>query len=429
MVETEKNEKALEQKWAFVCEFYKSVFESDLARLTSILSSEVNSVSSPPDWEKNYLILSLCVSSIASKSLPELKKAGFQLIDSEGGLIIIHSDFLAIQNEWANIETDEKIRAIPWSSQHALKALKRQLILKKQQRRRHNDILNAALNLLNQEKRKEVQKTMKNLPARFSPKAIENLVLVALPSIYDNPELYRMIYNNNALFEIMVKLFNKTPWFKVDESGIILASKQYRDDDLDIDEDGSPHGHDFFSWVADKTQGDVAEMISFSDETGNHEGDHWIIDVWLNMVMDAGETCNWISEGLVNALTEREQPSIIEPDCFFDLNTYFNKFSSLGQQKLIHFKHELIYNAGALCWESIRKLVEEKMHIEKKEAWSYIFKAFLEAGLKIKNATQFHNQHDVEHFVFISVLNLLEIQTDEFKQKYLTINQKRKNRA
>lgn len=103
-------------------------------------------------------------------------------------------------------------------------------------------------------------------------KSQEN-IWVALPSPYDDLKLWESL----GLKKNDFKMFK--PWGKMHERGVLTASRIYRDDKNNKDENGTPRGHDYFSYIA-RNFSTAEEMFEFMETKGIHEGGHGSAD-WI----------------------------------------------------------------------------------------------------------------------------------------------------
>lgn len=250
-----------------------------------------------------------------------------------GGLIVAHVDFLTIQDEFTHLEQG-KGEQIPWNATMSLEILGKAIGAGKQYRQRHNQYFGNALKLLSSNKVSRLNELIEHHKHMMDN---GDELLVALPSHLDSPKLWES-------FNLKGKILDRIPaWAKVYEHGLILASRQYRDD--------NPRGHDYFSYDARAVRlGEEPDMTTKPVKTWQHERSHGISDALLIDLLKL-DTQNPIYEGLPGALGEDGRERKKSPS-FSELltNPYPND---------VAVRRDTAYYSGARYWEALRRVVSK----------------------------------------------------------------------
>lgn len=204
-------------------------------------------------------------------------------------------------------------------------------------RNRHSDLFRAALTQIPNPQLQVIQQRLdKHKDLLTDP---NNFVMVAIPSHLDNPKLWET-------FGLKGKLLDRIgPWSKINEQGVILASRKYRDD--------NPRGHDFFAYAAkEEREGRGTSMSDvLANRTGKHEGSHGITDALFMDLLNI-DAYNPIYEGFVGALGEddREKRQSVS---FGQLLR--DPYPTDTKQRM-----DNAYYAGAKYWTALKQILQKK---------------------------------------------------------------------
>jgi hypothetical protein len=274
-----------------------------------------------------------------------------------GGLIIPHVDFLTIQNEFSQLE---KVRGEepPWNAEKSIEAMGIAIKAGKQYRTRHINLFHNALALLDSNKIRRIQRLVKYHKHMLID---TNEVLVALPSHLDASKLWESFGLRGPILDRI------PPWAKVYEHGLILASREYRNDD--------PRGHDYFSYAARAIRlGETPDMSTKLSLTWQHERSHGISDAILIDLLGL-DTQNPIYEGLPGALGEdgrerKQSPSL-------------NELLTNPYPDDVAIRRNTAYYSGARYWESLRRNV---INSGSNNPWPVIIGAALDTAIDMSDA-------------------------------------------
>ena len=178
-----------------------------------------------------------------------------------GGAIIPHRDFLSIQDDFTSIEGENE-NSSKWNAEMSIESLGKYIGTMRNYRNRHNVFFSEALQQLPTPRLQVVQPLIdKHRNLLTDP---DNFVMVAIPSHFDNPKLWEQ-------FGLRGKLLDRIGrWSKINEQGVILASRLHRNDD--------PRGHDYFAYAAKSVKnGETKTMTDKLLLTAQHEGSHGAI--------------------------------------------------------------------------------------------------------------------------------------------------------
>lgn len=270
-----------------------------------------------------------------------------------GGVVVPHRDFLNIQDEFASIEGSGGDTS-KWNAEMSIDSLGKYIGTMRSYRNRHSTFFRAALLQLPPAQEEIIQPFVdkhKNLLADPN-----DFVMVAIPSHFDNPKLWEQ-------FGLHGKLLDRIGmWSKINEQGVILASRLHRNDD--------PRGHDYFSYAARAVRnGETKTMTDKLLLTAQHEGSHGIADALLMDILKL-DAYNPIYEGLVGALGEDERYSRSK--------TPFNQFLETPYPVDTNTRMDRAYYDGTRFWEATRRILQ-KRGIEK--VWPTIISTSLSTAL------------------------------------------------
>lgn len=170
------------------------------------------------------------ISALASAN--QLPIQDWEVRQVKGGRVIAHKDFVNIQNEFSNLEKDGASK-LPWDSAKCMEAFQNYIETKTRYRQRHISFFQQSLEKLDEKTRETVLSVSRErFPQLMS--ASEGMTIIALPSWLDNRELW-------ISMGITSNLTTRIPaWVKIYEIGVVLASREHRND--------RPQGHDYFSY-------------------------------------------------------------------------------------------------------------------------------------------------------------------------------------
>ncbi len=324
------------------------------------------------------------------------------------GKIIVHNDFLETQNLFSELETGEA-HNLTWNADLTLQTFQDFMSITLDYRKRHKAIYDEALGLMSTQDRVTVRLFYQGNLANSHD---EGLLLVAVPSPFDNPILWKNVF---GFSEQQIEKLNT--YSKIHECGVILSSKKYRDD--------KPRGHDYFSYAARAViKHEVATIQDKFLLTAKHEGSHGIIDETVLSLISVSNS-NPIDEGFVNAISGE-----VKADAYTYLslqNLLENPKPSLTEMepdKLADYKREANYIAGTKFFHSLFQLVKTKEGGADETIWSKITAKMFKLALQLKkdNLTGTENQK-----ISIFMKRLIEelgIPFQELQSIYDSLNQK-----
>lgn len=286
--------------------------------------------------------------NISAQAKADKLTDGWKVIPVSGGLIVAHRDFLDIQNQFFELEKSNDNNPL-WNESLCLAAFEKYIGAVVNFRQRHIGYFNQALATLDKNKRKKVSDITQNKFPHMLQIATDDMVIVAIPSQFDNPQLWSNFGFTNGL------LGRIPSWAKIHESGVILGSRLHRDD--------KPRGHDYFSYAARSVRtGETPQMDEKLVLTGQHEGSHSITDALLIHLLKIASD-NPIYEGIPGALGKDERET---------------KYTKVPYRKLLDDpcpetteRSETVYVAGAKYWASLVKIMQSRRFSEE-ESWAKI---------------------------------------------------------
>lgn len=272
-----------------------------------------------------------------------------------GGVVVPHRDFLNIQDDFASIEGSGEDTSM-WNAEMSIDSLGKYIGTMRNYRNRHSAFFREALLQLPSAQEQIIQPLVekrKNLLADPN-----DFVMVAIPSHFDNPKLWEQ-------FGLRGKLLDRIGlWSKINEQGVILASRLHRNDD--------PRGHDYFSYAARAVRN--SETKTMTDKlllTAQHEGSHGITDALLMDILKL-DAYNPIYEGLVGALGEDERYSRSK--------TPFSQFVETPYPADTNTRMDHAYYDGTKFWEAMRRILQKRGI---KKVWPTIISTSLDSALDI----------------------------------------------
>lgn len=306
------------------------------------------------------------VSAIASAG--NLPVHDWEIKQVNGGRIVAHRDFLNIQNEFSSLELPETAK-LAWDSDRCMDAFQDYIEKKTEFRRRHISLFQQGLKNLDEKSRQIVLLTaQERFPQLMT--ASDDMSIVAMPSWLDNHELW-------AGMGITTELTSRIPsWVKIYEIGVVLASRDYRDD--------KPKGHDYFSYAARAAvKGEVHEVSQKLSLTAQHEGSHGIVDATLIYLLGV-DAYNPVGEGIPGSLGDDGRGL---------------KHTNITLQQLLdnpcpegsNLKNETAYVAGSKLWDSVIAILQQR-GLLKDDAWAEVFRASLESAVKLSSDDKFKSQ-------------------------------------
>ncbi len=253
-----------------------------------------------------------------------------------GGVIVPHRDFIAIQDEFTQLEGD-RADLPKWNAEMSLDAITKYLSTMRKYRERHNAFFTQALPKIPAPQLDIVQNRLKHHQDLLDDK--RDFVMVAIPSHFDNQKLWESLGISGDLLKRI------GPWSKINEQGVILASRKYRDD--------NPRGHDYFSYALREVIAGRAKSISevLSQRTGKHEGSHGITDALFMDLLNI-DAYNPVYEGFVGALGEDGREK-----------RYKNTFEEfIGNPSPADSKKRMDngYYGGAKYWTALKNILEQR---------------------------------------------------------------------
>lgn len=275
-----------------------------------------------------------------------------------GGVVVPHKDFLRIQDEFTTLENESE-NSIPWNANLSLEALGSYIGRMQKYRSRHRSFFQDGLRQLTEKQSAVIQQRLQNHKNLISD--TDNFIMVALPSHLDNPKLWETFNLRGSILDRI------GPLSKINEQGVILASRAHRND--------NPRGHDYFSYAAKAVRNGEAKTMS--DKlmlTAQHEGSHGITDALLIDLLKL-DAYNPVYEGLAGALGEdgREtKPSIA-----------FAQFLKTPYPADSKQRMDNAYYSGSRYWESLRRVLQKRDQTD--QVWSTIFGIALGAAVDINN--------------------------------------------
>lgn len=309
-----------------------------------------------------------------------------------GGVVVPHRDFLNIQDDFASIEGGDEEKA-RWNAEMSIDSLGKYIGTMRSFRNRHSAFFKEALLQLPPGQEQIIQPLVekhKNLLADPN-----DFIMVAIPSHFDNPKLWEQ-------FGLSGKLLDRIgTWSKINEQGVILASRIHRNDD--------PRGHDYFSYAARAVKnGETKTMTEKLLLTAQHEGSHGITDALLMDILKL-DAYNPIYEGLVGALGEDGRYSRSK--------TPFSQFLENPYPADTNTRMDSAYYDGAKFWEATRRILQ-KQGIGK--VWPTIISSSLSTALDVKvDQSLMHGNTNTRIAVFLKrMLERLGISMRDLESEY-----------
>lgn len=313
---------------------------------------------------------------------------------TSGGTVVAHEDFLNIQNEFPKLEMNQG-DAINWNAESSVDALGNYLGRMKQYRQRHTNLYRNSLQYLTPSQAEKVSIVANNHTDLMSDD--NDLVFVAAPSHLDNPKLWEE-------FNLRGKLLDHIPpWVKINSRGVILGSRNFRDD--------KPKGHDYFSYAARAVR--LGEAKSMEDKlllTAQHEGSHGLADAVLIDLLRLGAD-NPICEGLAGALGEDGREKRPSPS--------FAELMTNPHSEDMTARRDTAYYSGTKFWEALRRRVS-KQGMDKMSAWSRVFGVSMAVATDLSNQPEFMNRNSAERISrFLTEVPMkLDIKVDDLEKEY-----------
>lgn len=324
----------------------------------------------------------------------------WKVVSVNGGLIVAHQDFLDIQNQFYELEKSNGNNS-QWNETLCLEAFEKYIGTVVNFRQRHISYFNQALTSLDENTRKKVLDIAQKQFPHLLQSATEDMVIVAIPSQFDNPQLWSDFGFSNGLLKRIPS------WAKIHESGVVLGSRLHRDDKL--------RGHDYFSYAARAVRtGEIPLMDDKLVLTGQHEGSHSITDALLIHLLKIGSD-NPIYEGIPGALGKDERES---------------KHTKISFEQLLidpcpetSARSETVYVAGAKYWASLVKIMQSR-GVNEEEIWARVLGNSLRTAIDLSEGKNFDNLRQGEKVSkFLSQLpTTLEIELSEMEKMYNSLN-------
>lgn len=318
-------------------------------------------------------------------------------IHVNGGTLVLHKDFLKIQDNFSSLE-DTVTRRIKWSAEKSVDALAKYISRMQGYRKKQISYFNSAIKLIPQVYLDKLQPLITNNQNLLKNEG--NYLMVGIPSHFDNPELWES-------FNLKGQILDRIPtWAKVNERGVILASEIHR-----LDE---PRGHDYFSYAARAVRDNEIENMSQKLLlTAQHEGSHGITDTIIINLLNLGSD-NPIYEGIVGALGEDKRERKPSPS--------FEELIGNPCPKDVKIRQETTYYSGARYWESVRQIVSKRFE-NNSQVWPEIFKSVLCLGVDLSCDKVFMDLNENERVsIFLKKLpQKLNIEVLELENTYKSI--------
>lgn len=317
-----------------------------------------------------------------------------------GGHVIAHKDFLEIQNEFSSLESGAASK-LRWDSTQCMDTFQNYIETKKKYRQHHISLFQQSLEKLDEGTRETVLSVARERFPQLMT-ASEEMSIVATPSWLDSREPW-------SSMGITDSLTDRIPaWVKIYEIGVILASRNHRND--------QPQGHDYFSYAARSVvNGEVKEIGQKLSLTAQHEGSHGVVDATLIYVLGV-DAYNPIGEGIPGSLgddgrgakrTDVTIKQLLENPCPEDSKT----------------RNETAYVAGSKFWDSVVLLLENK-GLSKDQAWIEIFSSSLKSATEISAEKHFKSQSKGQRVTRIinEILRKLDITIEQLEPVYQGLN-------
>lgn len=323
----------------------------------------------------------------------------------EQGKVIIHKDFLAIQDEFAQLEGATANNMV-WNAELATQSFRAYLETETVFQERHNRVYAKGLDRLNAETRTGIE-----TPRETGKDTNQIRVLVAIPSPFDNPNLWQQTLGLPQNYQDKLN-----PWSKIHECGVILASRLYRDD--------NPRGHDYFSYAARiVNRGEAPSIADKFIITAKHEGSHGKIDRTVLSLLSISNS-NPIDEGFVNAFSGEADPQTPTPITIEELIENPKPASQdMEPDRLAEYKREANYNAGAKFFYSIFEIIKTRENKPEEDTWATITAGMIESAFKLGQISLEETENTKISMFMKRLLTQLDISVDEVKAVYNRLNQ------
>ncbi|MEK7504226.1 MAG: hypothetical protein AAB550_01875 [Patescibacteria group bacterium] len=327
-----------------------------------------------------------------------------------GGKVIMHKDFLAIQDDFAKLEGVED-KTI-WDSKKSIAAFEKYIGVHNQYRQRHERIFARSLQLLPPDEA-AIMKDMVKDEANDEPKVL----LVAIPFHTDNIVLW------THFFGISNDLLARIPKYsKITESGLIFASKKHRKDD----QDENNRGHDYFSYAYRAVKsGEVSTIADKFLLTAQHEGSHRFIDLLIIKLLNTAHT-NPVYEGFIGALSEDNREYKTSKIKLSQLLDNPSPQSILDTDtELDSYRIDANYAAGPKFFKSVYEIMKKKLNTDKlEEVWANISASMLHVALNLHKSDGFvHLDENTKLSRFMKkLIQEMQINNDELDSIYESLN-------
>ncbi len=228
--------------------------------------------------------------------------------------------------------------------------------------------------------------------------------IVAIPWFTDNMEIWTSTGLTSG------QLQKIAPYAKINECGILYASRIHRDD--------KPEGHDYFSYAARLvTEGKTKTIEESLLLTAQHEGAHGPVDeITQKLLKTTDATC--IYEGIAGSLGDDRR----------DLVKTNTPFTVLIENPCVFAKpedmQERIYIFGAKFFSAVRNTLKDKNHTDNDVAWITIFSILLKLSLELSTDKTFLNKDENSKVSFFlqEFLERSRLSRDELRTHYQILN-------
>ncbi len=319
-----------------------------------------------------------------------LRNKDWKVYNNSCGVFIAHKEFLHIQDELDRLDQKQT----GWNKEECIVAVSGYLDEYNHYRKKHIEILQAALNKCEPQEQKVIKASIYLLDTKITLSSYNN-ILIGIPWYTDNTKLWE-----NYLKITEDEVANFTRWSKISQLGLVFASRIHRHD--------NPEGHDYFSYASRNGHDPRTKFLL----TARHEGSHGLIDALATQLLVL-PTCNPISEGLAGYLggdgREKEKTQI-------DLNEYLD-FSWLNEKVL---EKEGTYIASSRFFKSLECILMQRYTWFK--ANTILFHAILKTLIKLQPNVVVHENIKKYVLFYNEVLNILNIENEALVSAYNNID-------